>query len=43
MVSAKNEERGFMERAFELAEEALANSEVPVGCVFTYQGREVCT
>ncbi|KAL6738824.1 hypothetical protein Aduo_012329 [Ancylostoma duodenale] len=41
MVSAKDEERGFMERAFELAEEALANNEVPVGCVFTYQGREV--
>ncbi|EYC44260.1 hypothetical protein Y032_0466g1957 [Ancylostoma ceylanicum] len=41
MVSARNEEREFMERAFELAEEALASNEVPVGCVFTYEGREV--
>ncbi|KHJ94800.1 cytidine and deoxycytidylate deaminase zinc-binding region [Oesophagostomum dentatum] len=30
-----------MQRAFELAEEALNNDEVPVGCVFMYNGREV--
>ncbi|VDM71553.1 unnamed protein product, partial [Strongylus vulgaris] len=30
-----------MERAFELAQEALDNNEVPVGCVFMYQGKEI--
>ncbi|VDM15897.1 unnamed protein product [Hydatigera taeniaeformis] len=28
-----------MDRAFELAEEALINGEVPVGCVFVYDGQ----
>ncbi|XP_026489715.1 tRNA-specific adenosine deaminase 2 [Vanessa tameamea] len=28
----------FMKRALELASEALAAQEVPVGCVFTYEG-----
>ncbi|CAJ0602512.1 unnamed protein product [Cylicocyclus nassatus] len=32
---------GAMERAFELAEEALNDNEVPVGCVFMYQGKEI--
>lgn len=27
-----------MEKAFELAEEALKATEVPVGCVFLYKG-----
>ncbi|XP_022685947.1 tRNA-specific adenosine deaminase 2-like isoform X3 [Varroa jacobsoni] len=31
----------FMELAFKSAEEALANQEVPVGCVFVLDGREV--
>ncbi|OQR73301.1 tRNA-specific adenosine deaminase 2-like [Tropilaelaps mercedesae] len=31
----------FMEIAFDSAEEALANQEVPIGCVFVLDGREV--
>lgn len=31
----------FMERSFEMAREALASDEVPVGCVFVYEGREI--
>ncbi|CAI4227737.1 unnamed protein product [Auanema sp. JU1783] len=31
----------FMERAFALAEEALKDNEVPVGCVFVHDGKEV--
>lgn len=33
--------KNFMELAFKSAEEALANQEVPVGCVFVLDGREV--
>ncbi|PAV63554.1 hypothetical protein WR25_20831 [Diploscapter pachys] len=29
----------FMEEAFKLAEEALENNEVPVGCVFVHNGK----
>lgn len=31
----------FMERAFSLAEDALHDKEVPVGCVFVHNGIEV--
>lgn len=31
----------FMEEAFKLAEEALENNEVPVGCVFVHNGKIV--
>ncbi|ETN76753.1 cytidine and deoxycytidylate deaminase zinc-binding region [Necator americanus] len=38
MVNASDE---HMEKAFELAQEALDNDEVPVGCVFTYRGKQI--
>ncbi|XP_041347417.1 tRNA-specific adenosine deaminase 2-like [Gigantopelta aegis] len=33
----------WMTRALDLAEKSLLNSEVPVGCVFVHQGREIAT
>ncbi|KAK6747047.1 hypothetical protein RB195_000345 [Necator americanus] len=38
MVNASDE---HMEKAFELAQEALDNDEVPVGCVFTYREKQI--
>ncbi|CAB3409990.1 unnamed protein product [Caenorhabditis bovis] len=35
------EDRIFLGLAFELAEEALQNDEVPVGCVFVVDGKEI--
>lgn len=32
-----------MEKAFELAEEALKAAEVPVGCAFLYKGEVVAS
>ncbi|KAK6023824.1 cytidine and deoxycytidylate deaminase zinc-binding region [Ostertagia ostertagi] len=40
-VQLSDSDKEFMERAFQLAEEALENNEVPVGCVFVYRGKEV--
>ncbi|MFH4980898.1 hypothetical protein AB6A40_007607 [Gnathostoma spinigerum] len=34
-------DKKFMERAFELAEEALKSAEVPVGCILVLNGEEV--
>ncbi|VDM53000.1 unnamed protein product [Angiostrongylus costaricensis] len=41
VAESHDEDRKFMKRAFQLAQEALDNDEVPVGCVFTYNGVEV--
>lgn len=30
----------FMDRAFQMADEAVSNNEVPVGCVFVFEGQE---
>ncbi|TKR78318.1 hypothetical protein L596_019141 [Steinernema carpocapsae] len=35
---AQDDPNGFLEEAFKLAEEALESNEVPVGCVFVFQG-----
>ncbi|VDN90491.1 unnamed protein product [Brugia pahangi] len=35
------EEVHFLNRAFEIAVDAVANNEVPVGCVFVFEGEEV--
>ncbi|VDO37782.1 unnamed protein product [Brugia timori] len=35
------EEVHFLNRAFEIAVDAVANNEVPVGCVFVFEGQEV--
>ncbi|KAK5983107.1 hypothetical protein GCK32_003501 [Trichostrongylus colubriformis] len=40
-MQLSDSDKKFMERAFQLAEEALENNEVPVGCVFVYHGEEV--
>ncbi|KAJ1351668.1 hypothetical protein KIN20_007779 [Parelaphostrongylus tenuis] len=40
-LESQNDDRKFMRRAFQLAQEALDNGEVPVGCVFTYKDVEV--
>lgn len=36
-----SDESVFMEEAFRLAEEALLQNEVPVGCVFVFNGHVV--
>lgn len=37
----KKEEIYFLNRAFEIALDAILNNEVPVGCVFVFEGQEV--
>jgi len=39
--SSSNEHMAWMLQAMEMAEEALAASEVPVGCVFVRGGRVI--
>ncbi|KAK6042776.1 Tesmin/TSO1-like CXC domain protein [Cooperia oncophora] len=41
MMHLSDSDKDFMERAFQLAKEALENNEVPVGCIFVYHGKEV--
>ncbi|VDL83564.1 unnamed protein product [Nippostrongylus brasiliensis] len=41
MEQLSDTDKMFMERAFDLAQEALDNDEVPVGCVFTLHGKEI--
>ncbi|EGT37151.1 hypothetical protein CAEBREN_03345 [Caenorhabditis brenneri] len=35
------EDRVFLEKAFDLAQEALNEDEVPVGCIFVVNGKEI--
>lgn len=41
MVTMDNEHITWMERTFDLAEEALKSGEVPVGCLLVYDGKEI--
>uniref|UniRef100_A0A915PQI2 CMP/dCMP-type deaminase domain-containing protein n=1 Tax=Setaria digitata TaxID=48799 RepID=A0A915PQI2_9BILA len=38
-----NEDAYFLNRAFEIAVDAVRNNEVPVGCVFVFEGHEVAS
>ncbi|XP_066245480.1 tRNA-specific adenosine deaminase 2 [Euwallacea similis] len=37
VINLSEQEQFFMEKAFDFARQALANKEVPVGCIFVYQ------
>uniref|UniRef100_A0A1I7TE71 CMP/dCMP-type deaminase domain-containing protein n=1 Tax=Caenorhabditis tropicalis TaxID=1561998 RepID=A0A1I7TE71_9PELO len=41
MESINNKDEIFLEKAFQLAQEALDEDEVPVGCVFVVDGKEI--